>query len=282
LYLHGPTGCGKSFLVARCLDRLGESRTLVTTGKDLGRLLGQQESVEPLDGADVLVVEDVAGLPATASEGLATLLDRRGRRRLPVVTTAAVGPAQLGRHSARLRSRLAGGLVVLVPPPGPDSRRAFLSHQAAQHGLRLSDDALAWLAQQPAGSYRVLLGVVGRLAMPPLGPEPLTLAEAKARLADDATDTTSVDRIAREVGRFYRVQAARLRGKSRQRAALVPRQVGMYLARLLTGLSLEAIGAYFGGRDHATVLHACRKVARALDLDPALAGAVRTLRAALG
>ena len=66
------------------------------------------------------------------------------------------------------------------------------------------------------------------------------------------------------------------------RDALLPRQVGMYLARRLTPLSLKQIGAYFGGRDHATVLHACRKVADALSRDAALCGAVRQLQADLG
>jgi chromosomal replication initiator protein len=77
-----------------------------------------------------------------------------------------------------------------------------------------------------------------------------------------------------------------LRSSDRSRAVLVPRQVGMYLARQLTGLSLEQIGAYFGGRDHSTVLHACRKVEQALThglaTDSALiAGAVRRLQADL-
>ena len=65
------------------------------------------------------------------------------------------------------------------------------------------------------------------------------------------------------------------------RRALVPRQVGMYLARQLTELSLQQIGAYFGGRDHSTVLHACRKVEQALTEDAALFGAVRQLHADL-
>ena len=71
------------------------------------------------------------------------------------------------------------------------------------------------------------------------------------------------------------------RSQQRGRRVLLPRQVGMYLARQLTGLSLEAIGAYFGGRDHSTVLHACRKVEQALGRDPVLSGAVRELQADL-
>ncbi len=286
LYLHGPTGCGKSHLLASLLDRLGEEHTtLVSTGRELGRLLTQTGGgLEPLTSANVLVVENVATLPASASDGLASVLDRRSVRRAPVVVTALLGPALLTRHSARLRSRLAGGLVLQVPALGLESRVRFLCEQATRQGLHLDTEALAWLGQQVGGSFRQLLGVLTRLADPSREPGSFSLAEVQARLAEAETisEALSVDRIAREVGRFYRVQPARLRGKSRQRAALVPRQVGMYLARLLTSQSLEAIGAYFGGRDHATVLHACRKVEQALELDPELAGAVRTLQTTLG
>jgi chromosomal replication initiator protein len=69
--------------------------------------------------------------------------------------------------------------------------------------------------------------------------------------------------------------------RRRSREVMLPRQVGMYLARQLTSLSLEQIGAYFGGRDHSTVLHACRKVEQALTSDAHLSGAVRELRADL-
>ena len=77
-------------------------------------------------------------------------------------------------------------------------------------------------------------------------------------------------------------EARQLQGRDRSRQALLPRQVGMYLARQLTRLSLEQIGAYFGGRDHSTVLHACRKVEQAITSDAHLCGAVRELRADLG
>jgi chromosomal replication initiator protein len=97
----------------------------------------------------------------------------------------------------------------------------------------------------------------------------------------DASRLT-VERIAERVSRYYRIDRRQLRSRQRSRSALVPRQVGMYLARRLTALSLEQIGAYFGGRDHSTVLHACRKIDRALGQDPTLSGAVRHLQADLG
>jgi chromosomal replication initiator protein len=91
----------------------------------------------------------------------------------------------------------------------------------------------------------------------------------------------TVEIITQRVSRFFQVPPRELQSRRRCRHALVPRQVGMYLARQLTPLSLEQIGAYFGGRDHSTVLHACRKVEQALTCDVTLSGAVRQLHADL-
>lgn len=285
LYLHGPTGCGKSHLVEQFLGRQSEElTTFATTGRELGRLLGQAEVLSPLESARLLIVEDLSSLPTAASDGLSNLLDRRASRRGPVIVTALIGPALLTRHGSRLRSRLAGGLVLQVPALGPESRRRFLREMAEKHGVSLEEAALNWLVEQLPGSFRQLQGAVNRLAAIDSMGMALTQAQAQKALREalEGKEALTSERIAREVGRFYRVQPARLRGKSRQRAAMIPRQVAMYLMRVLLGLPLEAIGAYFGGRDHTTVLHACRKVQQTLETDPDLAGAVRSLRTALG
>ncbi|MGH7226914.1 MAG: helix-turn-helix domain-containing protein, partial [Gemmataceae bacterium] len=80
---------------------------------------------------------------------------------------------------------------------------------------------------------------------------------------------------------YFQVEPRQLQERGRTRQTLLPRQIGMYLARRLTALSLQQIGAYFGGHDHSTVLHACRKVEQALAHDAGLCGAVRQLHADL-
>jgi chromosomal replication initiator protein len=91
----------------------------------------------------------------------------------------------------------------------------------------------------------------------------------------------TVERIVERVGSYFQVAPQKMRSASRLRNTLLPRQVGMYLARQLTPLSLEQIGAYFGGRDHSTVLHAVRKVEQAMAHDAKLSGAVRQLQSDL-
>jgi chromosomal replication initiator protein len=234
--------------------------------------------------ADLVVVDDLHLLPERGVETLVHLLDRGLARGQQWVFTAVEGPARLTRLPGRLTSRLAGGLVVGLDPPSPAGRRAVLAAFASRDGLAVPDDVLDWLAGHAAGSFRELEGAVTRLGTLArlnggLLPPPEDVRE-QFRAESDARQPT-VERIVQRVGRYYRVDPGQLQGPSRTRGVLLPRQVGMYLARRLTALSLEQIGAYFGGRDHSTVLHACRKVEQALDRDVTLSGAVRQLHADL-
>jgi chromosomal replication initiator protein len=142
---------------------------------------------------------------------------------------------------------------------------------------------LEWLAEHLPGSARQLEGALARLKtlgkLAGAAPTPAVLAE---HFRDDLdARRLTVEGIVRRVSRYFRVELDQLQSRSRVRHALVPRQVGMYLARRLTPLTLREIGSFFGGRDHSTVLHACRKVEAALTHDAALSGAVHQLQADL-
>ena len=113
--------------------------------------------------------------------------------------------------------------------------------------------------------------------------KPLDLPAVIEHFRDQAAaNEPTVERIALQVSGYFQLDPNLLQSRSRFRNILLPRQVSMYLARQLTPLSLEQIGAFFGGRDHTTVLHACRKVERVLAEDPVLSGAVRQVHARLG
>jgi chromosomal replication initiator protein len=233
--------------------------------------------------ADLLVVEDLQHLAPRAVPGLVALVDQCLARRRWLVCTALVGPAQLSHLPARLTSRLASGVVVRIDPLGPDSRRDYLRHEAEVRGLRVEPEVLGWLAEHTPGSVRQLQGALARVeGLAQVSGRAPTPEVVREHFREDAEATRpTVERIAQRVGRYFRVEPQRLRSRRRSRDALMPRQVGMYLARQLTGLSLGQIGAYFGGRDHSTVLHACRKVEQALACDSALSGAIRQLHADL-
>jgi chromosomal replication initiator protein len=266
LFLHGPSGTGKSRLLADLAP------PLVLNAGELGTPRGDGLALE--GDAQLVAVEDVQRLPANATETLAALVDRCKARQVQLVCTANAGPALLPHLPQRLVSRLASGLVVGLGPLGVTSRRLFLTAVLNHHGREIVPAAVGFLAATLPGSARALEGAAARL-------EHLrTLDEVKAAFADDGKAPT-VERILTQVGRYFRVDPGELCSARRSREVLVPRQVSMYLARRLTGLSLVAIGERFGGRDHSTVLHACRKIEEDIETDANLSRAVRELAAGL-
>ncbi len=232
--------------------------------------------------ADLVVVEDLQHLSGRVIEPLVRLVDRCQCRQRQLVVTATVGPAELTDLPGRLTSRLASGLVVGLLPLGPESRLRFLDVRARRRNLKVAQPVLHWLAENLPGSGRVLEGALGRLLLLLKEHSELTVPMvAEAFQTEAQARRPTVERIAQCVGDYFQVETRQLQSRDRSRDTLLPRQIGMYLARQLTGLSLEQIGDYFGGRDHSTVLHACRKVEQALDQDGTVSGAVRRLQAHL-
>jgi chromosomal replication initiator protein len=293
LFLHGPVGAGKTHLarglateMARRMPRLtcsvldADEFEAITRGEDLEALPSCKE-------ADLLVVEDVQRLGTAGSqaavEALAQVVDYRASHQLATVLFANDGPARLSHLSSRFASRLAGGLAVELEPLQTESRLKFLQEKAQRRQLAVRPEVLAWLAEHVTGGGRQLEGALNQLVTLSRLHDRLPSLEDVARHFQEqaAVSRLTVDRIAEHVGRYFRIDPRHLQSRRRYQNVLVPRQVGMYLARQLTELSLQQIGSYFGGRDHSTVLHACRKIGQQLDQDVVLCGAVRQLTADL-
>ena len=290
LFLYGPAGTGKSHLVSALVaditQRAPDLQVALLAAGDFALLLlpdANREELRSARQADLLIVEDLQHLPAHLEEAFVHLMDRGIARGQQLVFTALSGPAQLTHLPARVTSRLGGGLVVGLEVLSPDSRRAFLGARLGRMGLDVPPEVIGWLAGHVAGSVRQLEGAAARLAaLARLDHQPLSVEAVAQHFGVEASASQpTVERIVQRVGRYFQVEPRRLQERSRARSVLLPRQVGMYLARQLTGLSLEQIGAYFGGRDHSTVLYACRKVEQALAQDVGLSGAVRQLHADL-
>jgi chromosomal replication initiator protein len=291
LLLHGPAGTGKSHLVSALAAEAARQRPdiIVTVVADFrgsifsGRTDAEVEGPDRSAIGDLLIVEDLQHLPATRAEAFVQLLDGLLARECPVVLTARAGPRHLDNLSPRLASRLVGGLIVALESLTASSRLAVLEDKAQRRQLAVHREVLAWLAEHLTGGGRQLEGAIVRLEeLARLHDRPLDVATvARQFRAEVEAGRPTVERIAQRVGGYFRVEPRQLQSRRRSRQVLLPRQVGMYLARQLTGLSLDQIGAYFGGRDHSTVLHACRKVEHALHHDAVLSGAVRQLQSAL-
>ncbi|MBY0524995.1 MAG: hypothetical protein K2R98_16435 [Gemmataceae bacterium] len=284
LYLHGPAGTGKTHLIwalaQETARRNPELTSQVVPAADLARC--DEDMLHAVRDCDLVVIEDVQQLAPIAAERLTQLFDTLLARHQQLVFTANVGPRFLD-VPARLISRLASGLVVSLEALSAPSRLAFLCDRAQRRQLVVEQAILAWLAEHLAGGGRQLQGALAQLeGLLKQNPRPLDVPTVAAHFREQVEATVpTLERIARRVGEHFQVDARQLQSRRRSHQVMLPRQVSMYLARQLTGLSLQEIGAYFGGRDHSTVLHACRKVEGCFDADAALQGTLRQLRADL-
>jgi chromosomal replication initiator protein len=290
VYLHGPHGTGKtSFVKALEAEVLRQnSRAIVSNlpAAEIGSFLNcsssdSEISEKSIHDIDLLVIEDIQHLPSRLEDTFANLIDDLSARQTTLVCTASVGPQSLP-FVGRLTSRLASGLVVALESWKADSRLKFLQTKCQERQLAVRHEVLAFLAHQIRGNGRDLQGALNRLQALSGTKEPLNVAEVAGHFQEELqASKPTVNRIVARVSDYFHVPTADLVSARRTRAVLLPRQVSMYLSRQMTTLSLHEIGACFGGRDHTTVLHACRKVAAALTRDNLLAGTVRQLQAAL-
>jgi chromosomal replication initiator protein len=302
LYIHGGTGTGKTRLVTALCEEIGRTapRSAVSRleAADFENQIeaahrGSEESEELLaevQASDVLIFEDLhqfggrpAGCKQGAIEALIFLLDSFAARQKLVVITACVGPNRLTQFNWRLATRLGAGLILNISPLQTESRLLFLQSEAQRCQLAVGQDVLVWLASHLTGGGRQLQGAIVQLqALTRLHKRILNLATVQEQFQPQAEAARpTAERVAQCVAGYFCVQARQLQTRRRYQNMLLPRQIGMYLARTLTALSLKEIGAYFGGRDHSTVLHACRKIEKDLRRDPVLSGIVGQLRAEL-
>jgi chromosomal replication initiator protein len=287
LYIHGGFGFGKTHLLnAAALEfRQRGKRTLFLRAEDfmrhfLGALYRKDTLAfkEELRTAEVMIIDDLQHIcrsTATASEFLYTVNAFADLRRR-VVIAADRAPAALEGLGADVRSRLAGGLCVVLDKPDRATRLAILKARAVEFTrlkpqVVVPEQVLEHIAEQEDMSPRELIGIFTKLATyTDLTKKAVTLdtIEEIVGLRSAPGAKTSIEDIQRKTAEFYKLDVRDFHSPQRARRVARPRQVAMYLSRKLTTRSLPEIGRRFGGRDHTTVLHACRRVEALCEEDP--------------
>ena len=191
-----------------------------------------------------------------------------------VVITCDTYPKEISGIEERLISRFGWGLTVALEPPELEMRVAILLAKAAATGLSLDEQVAFFIAKHIRSNVRELEGALKRvIAYSSFHGHEITLSVAKDALRDLLAlqnRQVSVENIQKTVADYYKIRISDMHSKKRSRAIARPRQVAMALAKELTQLSLPEIGSNFGGRDHTTVLHACRQIAKLKETIPEL------------
>jgi len=198
-----------------------------------------------------------------------------------VVITCDTYPKEISGIEERLISRFGWGLTVALEPPELEMRVAILLSKAAASRMKLDEQVAFFIAKHIRSNVRELEGALKRvLAYSSFHGQEISLGLAKDALHDllaVQNRQISIENIQRTVADYYKIRVSDMHSKKRSRAVARPRQVAMALAKELTQLSLPEIGSNFGGRDHTTVLHACRQIAKLRDSVPEISHDVNFL-----
>jgi len=274
-YVYGPSGVGKTHLLRSVFHKISQRsrqrQVAYLTASEFAAQFAeaaQRETIPQFQQhfrtLDVLLCEDVSALENRyeTQRQLISVLDEIVKCRGRCLITCRCVPGELTGLLPRLLSRFRQGVSAAISLPEVGSRQKLLTHFADRNQIPVSKEAVHLLADALPLSPRELLGNLRQLETNSrVHGDPVDIALVKRFLGSDVSrKPPTLHGIARAVSRHFGTKLQELRTENRSQETLLPRHCAMYLARELTDESMDKIAAYFGRRNHSTVIHACRRI----------------------
>lgn len=273
LFIHGNSGLGKTHLLnAICHEikrKNPDANIVYTRGEDftneMVHYLAVKNMVEfhnKFRSADVLLVDDVQFIAGKefAQEEFFHTFNAVANAGNQIVLTSDMPPKKIATLDDRLRNRFEWGLIADIQPPDLETRMAIIKRKAENLNLKLSDEVILYIAQRLKDNIRQLEGAVKRMkAYVTMQSMPTSITTAHEAIKDIMVDNqpqpVTVDKIINEVARTYGASPDDIRSKKQDANTVEMRQMSIYIVRELTGMSTNAIGQEFGGKNHTTILY---------------------------
>jgi chromosomal replication initiator protein len=279
LFIYGQSGMGKTHLMHAIANQISikypaQHCLYITSEQFTNELIeaiknrSASQFKQKYRNIDVLLIDDIqfiAGKESTQEEFFHTFNELHNSHK-QIVMTCDRPAKEVAKLEDRLVTRFSWGLAVDIQPPDFETRVAILRKKIEVESIKvpIPDDVIFFIAEQIKTNIRELEGALIRVLATSLLEENLiTLELTRNTLKDmvkETTKTISLEMIILTVADYYKVNISDLKSTRRNQTIVVPRQIGMYLSRKLTKHSLPEIGNAFGGRDHTTVLHSCKKI----------------------
>lgn len=294
LFIYGGVGLGKTHLLNAIGNHVAEHSDLriayLTTEQFTNEVINSIRYDKMMDlrkryrHIDMLMIDDIQflmGKERTQEEFFHTF-NALYEGHKQIVLSSDRFPKDMPDIEERLRSRFEWGLIADLQPPDVETRIAILRKKSEDEGVKLPEDVIQFLSVTMKSNIRELEGSLVRLgAYASLTGQTITLDLAKNVLRDLIGETKKIvamDDIQEVVCAQFHVKMAELKSRRRSKTLVHPRQIAMYLCRELTDASYPEIGRQFGGKDHTTIIHACRQVAKAKETDTSLHTTLETLK----
>lgn len=294
LFIYGGVGLGKTHLLNAIGNHVAEKSDLriayLTTEQFTNEVINSIRYDKMMDlrkryrHIDMLMIDDIQflmGKERTQEEFFHTF-NALYEGHKQIVLSSDRFPKDMPDIEERLRSRFEWGLIADLQPPDVETRIAILRKKSEDEGVKLPEDVIQFLSITMKSNIRELEGSLVRLgAYASLTGQVITLELAKNLLRDvigDKKKIVAMDDIQEAVCSQFHVKLTELKSRRRSKTLVHPRQIAMYLCRELTDASYPEIGRQFGGKDHTTIIHACRQIAKAKETDTTLQTTLETLK----